>query len=86
MNIKNPATKSDRCCEETGLKELEISLRTTKEIVVKFIEMGKVTPSTLPEVFTLVHRTVTDAVSADKAKSMPDSHAAPPHPPKPSTR
>jgi len=30
-------------------------LRTTKEIVIKFIEMGRCSPATFEEVFTLVH-------------------------------
>jgi len=33
----------------------ETILRTTKEIVIKFIEMGKCSPATFEEVFTLVH-------------------------------
>jgi hypothetical protein len=36
----------------------EIILRTTKEIVIKFIEMGRCSPATFEEVFTLVHRVV----------------------------
>jgi len=33
----------------------ETILRTTKEIVIKFIEMGRCSPATFEEVFTLVH-------------------------------
>ncbi len=33
----------------------ELILRTTKEIVIKFIEMGRCSPATFEEVFTLVH-------------------------------
>ncbi len=33
----------------------EVVLRTTKEIVIKFIEMGRCSPATFEEVFTLVH-------------------------------
>ncbi|OCC15356.1 hypothetical protein DBT_1103 [Dissulfuribacter thermophilus] len=36
----------------------EVLLEVTKEIVVKFIEMGKVTPATFDETFKSVYRTV----------------------------
>ncbi|MEZ0343932.1 MAG: hypothetical protein ABWJ99_03875 [Caldimicrobium sp.] len=36
----------------------EIILRTTKEIVIKFIEMGRCSPATFEEVFTLVHSVI----------------------------
>ena len=32
----------------------ELTLRTTKEIVIKFIEMGRCSPATFEEVFTHV--------------------------------
>ena len=39
--------------EGTKLSPLdEITLRTTKEIVIKFIEMGRCSPGTFEEVFT----------------------------------
>jgi hypothetical protein len=41
--------------EEARLSPLdEITLRTTKEIVIKFIEMGRCSPATFEEVFTHV--------------------------------
>lgn len=36
----------------------ETILRTTKEIVIKFIEMGRCSPATFEEVFTLVHSVI----------------------------
>lgn len=36
----------------------EITLRVTKEIVIKFIEMGRCSPATFEEVFTLVHSVI----------------------------
>ncbi len=36
----------------------ETVLRTTKEIVIKFIEMGRCSPATFEEVFTLVHSVI----------------------------
>lgn len=36
----------------------EITLRTTKEIVIKFIEMGRCSPASFEEVFTLVFNVI----------------------------
>ncbi len=44
--------------EDLCLKEREIVLRAAKEIVVKFIEMGRVTPASFPEVFKRVYDTI----------------------------
>ena len=37
-------------------------LRATKEILVKFIEVGRVYPATFNDTFTNVYRTITRAV------------------------
>ncbi|TWI76806.1 hypothetical protein LZ24_00428 [Desulfobotulus alkaliphilus] len=37
-------------------------LRTTKEMVVKFIEVGRVSPTTFEDIFKNVYRTVCEAV------------------------
>ncbi|MEA1968471.1 MAG: conjugal transfer protein TraB [Thermodesulfobacteriota bacterium] len=37
-------------------------LRTTKEIVVKFIEMGRLSPSSVHESFRDVHATVKETI------------------------
>jgi len=37
-------------------------LRATKEILVKFIEVGRVYPATFSDTFMNVHRTITKAV------------------------
>ncbi len=42
--------------------ENEVILKTTKEIVVKFIEMGRCSPGTFEEVFKLVFRTIKETV------------------------
>ncbi len=44
----------------------EVLLEVTKEIVVKFIEMGKVTPATFDETFKSVYRTVKEVSQSDK--------------------
>ncbi|MDM7203054.1 MAG: hypothetical protein P3W84_002345 [Thermodesulfobacteriaceae bacterium] len=42
-----------------GISPLEeATLKTTKEIVIKFIEMGRCSPATFEEVFTLVHSVI----------------------------
>ncbi len=43
----------------------EITLRTTKEIVIKFIEMGRCSPATFEEVFTQVYRVVKGTLLKD---------------------
>jgi hypothetical protein len=45
------------------LREEELILKITKEIVVKFIEMGRVTPTSFEEVFELVYRTIVSVKS-----------------------
>ncbi len=41
-------------------------LRASKEIVVKFIEVGRVSPTGFPELFMSVYRTVDQAVKRDR--------------------
>jgi len=41
----------------------EVILKVVKEIVVKFIEMGKVTPVTFDETFRSVYRTVDEVAN-----------------------
>ncbi|QER42733.1 hypothetical protein F1847_08245 [Thermodesulfobacterium sp. TA1] len=51
VNLENK-TKS---LEDLKLSPLdEITLKTTKEIVIKFIEMGRCSPATFEEVFSQV--------------------------------
>ncbi|MEA3384933.1 MAG: hypothetical protein U9Q89_00525 [Thermodesulfobacteriota bacterium] len=45
------------------LREDELILKVTKEIVVKFIEMGRITPTSFEQVFEHVYRTVASAQS-----------------------
>ncbi len=55
--------KAQNQAERQALSPLEETiLRTTKEIVIKFIEMGRCSPATFEEVFSLVHRVVKKAV------------------------
>ncbi len=43
-------------------KENELVLKVTKEIVVKFIEMGQMSVSTFEKVFKEIHGTVGEAL------------------------
>ena len=45
-----------------SMREREVVMKVTKEIVVKFVEMGRVTPASFQEVFSVVHGTVKDAM------------------------
>ncbi len=43
-------------------KEDELALKVTKEIVVKFIEVGRLSVDTFDEAFTRIHETVREAL------------------------
>ena len=40
-------------------------LRASKEIVVKFIEVGRISPSNFPEMFTSIYQAINAAVNTD---------------------
>ena len=61
--MSDPKRKNRDPDRELKLREEEMILKVTKEIVVKFIEMGRVTPTSFEEVFELVYRTVASAKS-----------------------
>ncbi|AEH44459.1 hypothetical protein Thein_0578 [Thermodesulfatator indicus DSM 15286] len=46
--------------------ENEVVLKTTKEIVVKFIEMGRCSPASFDEVFKQVFRTIKETVTTEE--------------------
>jgi predicted transcriptional regulator len=41
-------------------------LRTSKEIVVKFIETGRISPASFPDFFKSIYTTVKTTVNGDK--------------------
>ena len=43
-------------------KEKELVLKVSKEIVIKFIETGGVSPSSFEEAFRMIYRGVTSAI------------------------
>lgn len=44
-------------------------LRATKEIVVKFIEGGRISPAGFPETFKIIYRAVEDTVTVKPQSS-----------------
>jgi hypothetical protein len=55
-------------------KEDELALKVTKEIVVKFIEVGRLSINTFEEAFTTIHDTVRDSIIG---VALEDTEAAP---------
>ena len=56
-------------------EEDELALRVTKEIVIKFIEMGRLSINSFDEAFSQIHATVRDAlVEAYPAGKRPADH------------
>ncbi|MDD3553311.1 MAG: hypothetical protein PHC35_02160 [Deltaproteobacteria bacterium] len=50
-------------------KELELAVKTTKEIVIKFIEVDKISPASFPDVFNTIFETVCRAVKSPTGRS-----------------
>lgn len=50
-------------------------LRTAKEIVVKFIETGRISPTGFPDAFQSIYRTIATTVK-DQPPSPPDDSEA----------
>jgi hypothetical protein len=47
-------------------------LRAAKEVVVKFIEAGRVSPAGFPETFQTIYRTIDQTVRKDLQKNSTD--------------
>ncbi len=65
-NLKGKASFNP---EFSDIKRTEMVLKVTKEVVVKFIEMGKVSPVSFDAVFQAVFATVDKAVSSSRVAS-----------------
>ena len=52
-------------------KEKKLALQTAKEIVVKFIEVGRVSPSNFGELFPAIYAEVLKAVKDEPAVAKP---------------
>ena len=50
---------------ETTVSE-ETLLKLSKEIAVKFIEVGRITPANFPETFKGIHTALKDSITKDK--------------------
>jgi hypothetical protein len=50
-------------------QEEELAVKVTKEVVVKFIEMGRLSVNAFDEVFKEVHKTVTESLRENTVKS-----------------
>jgi hypothetical protein len=50
-------------------QEEELSAKITKEVVVKFIEMGLLSVNAFDDVFKRVHKTVSESLQEDSLKS-----------------
>jgi hypothetical protein len=57
-------------------------LQITKEIVVKFVEVGRVTPANFADVFPSVYAVVLEAVGTEKQPDEPVRYGGPPSRPK----
>ena len=51
----------------------EYILRTTKEIIVKFIEMGRLSPSNIHESFKDIYSTVNETIKENVSKKAPSN-------------
>ena len=52
--------------------EDELALKVTKEVVIKFIEIGRLSVNSFDEIFKQIHRTVHESmkeISAEKPKT-----------------
>ncbi len=49
-----------------GAREDQV-LRTAKEVVVKFIEIGRISPANFPESFQMIYEAINTQVKADKS-------------------
>jgi len=50
-------------------QEEEMALKVTKEIVIKFIEIGRLSVNSFDEVFRQVHTTVLDTITEASIKT-----------------
>ncbi len=51
-----------------AFKELELAVKTAKEIVIKFIEVDKISPASFPDVFHNIFETVRKAVKSETGR------------------
>lgn len=52
-------------------------LRASKEIVVKFIEVGRLSPTSFPETFKTIYQTIDETVRGNPAQDSENDENAP---------
>ena len=52
-------------------KEHELAIKVTKEIVVKFIETGRISPTGFPDVFRSIYQAVDETVKQSSQTESP---------------
>jgi len=58
--------KDSREIESSSTVSNETILKISKEIAVKFIEVGRITPATFPTTFTTIYATIHQTVRENK--------------------
>lgn len=56
------SSSSDNASEKKRTISDDTILKIAKEIAVKFIEVGRITPSTFNDTFREIHRTIEDTI------------------------
>ncbi len=51
----------------------ELVLKVTKEIIVKFIEVGRLSVNSFEDVWNQIHQTVSDSLKEDNDRGQPPS-------------
>lgn len=60
-------------------QEDELAIKVTKEIVIKFIEVGRLSLSTFDETFRQVHSTVLESLKESLSRGDKTPGSVPPH-------
>jgi hypothetical protein len=58
--------KDIRATDHSNSVSRETILKISKEIAVKFIEVGRITPATFPTTFKTIYSTINQAVRKDQ--------------------
>ena len=78
LNAKAPAESKEMPSSTAGVfilggqemkQEEEMALKVTKEIVIKFIEIGRLSVNSFDEVFRQVHTSVLDTITEGSIKT-----------------
>lgn len=71
LNFAHPSMPTHDDIGKKTAAEINVSeetiLKLSKEIAVKFIEVGRITPATFPEIFKSIHAAIKDSIAKEKA-------------------